>query len=146
MRKYVKNMHMKSNLCGWTFTETLNFFLYKEKSSLKAEYETKSLWRDTTDVFAGLGHGALGSLVWIQHPAAPAEILTGHKRWGTPPLLLVLSTRIKILLLMKKQHACSINLLPGCIKVKKHRKGIIYSTNRAAGKTRKVTNHMSQLW
>lgn len=128
---------MKGNLSGWTLTELLNFYLNKEKPALKAEYETKPLWRDTADVFTGLGHGGMGSLVWVQRPAAPVETVTGPKVLkGNSQLLLVWSVQIKIGLLMKKQHASPINLLPGCIKVKKPRKGIIYFTNRAAGKKR----------
>lgn len=145
MHKYVKSTHMKRILSGWTFTKFLNFYLFEEKSILKAEYETQLLWCDKTDVFCWTGTWRTGLLVWIQHPAAPAEILTGHLHWGTPSCHCVLSTWIRIGLLMKRQHAHSINLLLGCIKVKKQRKGIIYSANRAAGIRRKVKNHMSHL-
>lgn len=65
---------MKSIISGWRETERLDFSLYKEKSIL--EMKLKLLLRDTADVFAGLGHGRMGSLVWIQHQLFPAEILT----------------------------------------------------------------------
>lgn len=139
MHKYVKSMHVKS-LSGWTWTTC---FKKTKKNQFWRLSMRLNFCRDTTDVFAGLGHGGRGSLVWIQRSAAPVEIPTGHQCRGTPSCGCVLNTWIKISLLMKKQHACFINPLPACIKVKKQeKKSIIYSANGAAGRRGKVKNHM----
>lgn len=76
--KYIKNMQVLF-LGGWWLSFS-SFFLYKGKSTLEMEMRPKLLLRDTADVSAGLGHGRMGSLVWIQH-----QLL--QRRYWRPPEL-----------------------------------------------------------